>query len=187
MKNSKRIVLAVALAVLGSGAVMTASAQAAPGSAPGAHGPHHGGFDHFRRGPGGQLVGTLLRAIHQVEKNPQTTSAIKTDIASAEPTIQGYLKTARQAARSSEQGLRTQIAADVAAGNFAAAAAAEASAASARVNADGALAQQIYAALGTGTAAGQAVLTQIATDQANAAKRRAAWQANHPHHQPPVG
>ena len=184
MKNSKRVVLAVALAALGGGAVMTASAQSSgPGPGPGAHGPRHGGFGHFRGGPGGELVGTLLRAIHQVEKNPQTTPAIKSEIASAEPTIQGYLKAARQAAKGSEQTLHTTVAADVAAGNFTAAAAAQASAASARVTAEGALAQQIYGALG-GTAAAQAVLTQISTDQANAAKRRAAWQANHPHQQP---
>ena len=165
MKSTiQRVVFAVAVATLGAGALVTASAQttsSAPVTAsPGGH--HHGHFHRFGRG---RFVGSLLRATQQLNLTADQQSSIKT-----------ILKNARHGNQAGTQHPLTVM------GNpsdpgFASAVQGAASDASNRVQKESVLAGQIYGVL-TPTQQSQ-LPTVLASIQAKEQARRAAWASKH--------
>ena len=160
------VLVAVAMATLGAGAVGTACAQSAP-AAPASSGPQqfqHGG--HFRRFGGSQFVGSLLRATRQLNLLPQQQASIKAILASARPGHQ-------PAAQTQHPGL-TVLGNPGDPGYASAVQGAQSSAAN-RIQKEVALAGQIYAVLTPQQVAQlPAVLASI---QAKEQARRAAWAA----------
>jgi Spy/CpxP family protein refolding chaperone len=166
MKSSiQRVLLAVAVATLGAGAVGTACAQStssAPGTAP-PNGAHHGHFRHFG---GGQFVGSLLRATKQLNLSTQQQSDIKS-----------ILSSARHNHQPGAQHSALTVTGNPSDPGFASAVQGAAADASNRVQQDSALAGQIYAVL---TPQQQKLLPSVlASIQAQEQARRAAWAAKH--------
>jgi Spy/CpxP family protein refolding chaperone len=167
MKSTIRgVLVAVAVAVFGAGAVGSACAQSAA-AAPASSGPqqfHRGG--HFRRFGGSQFVGSLLRATRQLNLLPQQQASIKAILASARPGHQ-------PAAQTPHPGL-TVLGNPGDPGYASAVQGAQSSAAN-RIQKEVALAGQIYAVLTPQQVAQlPAVLASI---QAKEQARRAAWAA----------
>jgi Spy/CpxP family protein refolding chaperone len=166
MKSTiQRVLLAVAVATLGAGAVGTASAQAssAPSATP-PQGQHHGHFHHF----GGRFVGTLLRATKQLNLTAQQQASIKSILQSAH---QGHQPGA------AHQGPSMTVLGNPADPNFAAAVQNEQSRAQVRLQQETTLAGQIYAVLNQQQQ--QQLPAVLASMQAKADAQRAQWAAKH--------
>ncbi|HTC53149.1 MAG TPA: hypothetical protein VK700_14520 [Steroidobacteraceae bacterium] len=165
MKSTiQRVVLALAVATLGAGAVGTASAQSTS-SAPGAaapNGAHHGHFRHF--GHGGRFVGALLRATKQLNLSPEQQSTIKT-----------ILSSARHNHQPGAEHPDLTVLGNPSDPGFASAVQGAAANASNSVQKDSVLAGQIYAVLNT--AQKQQLHSVLASIQAQQQARRAAWAA----------
>lgn len=179
MKISKRVLVA-ALATLGCGAMMAVSAQTTA-SAPVPNGPHHGGPGHFRHhGPGGQYTGSLLRALHQVERqSPSTYPRAKIDAA-----VKAVFEANRPATRPAPVPAATRVANLTAVWENGASApnvSAAQTTAGTRVQRDAAIAHQVYIALAPFNGLQAAVVGQLQTDAAKADARRQQWQQRHPH------
>jgi Spy/CpxP family protein refolding chaperone len=163
MKSTiQRVLLAVAVATLGAGAVGTASAQSTSSAPQGP--PAHGPRGHFHHG-GGRFVGALLRATRQLNLSQEQQSTIKT-----------ILSNARHNHQRGEQPDLTVV------GNpsdpgFAAAVQGAAANASNSVQQDSTLAGEIYGVL-TPTQQKQ-LHAALASIQAQQQARRAAWAAKH--------
>jgi hypothetical protein len=166
MKSTiQRLLLAVAVATLGAGAVGTACAQS-PSSALGAtpwKGAHHGHFRHFG---GGEFVAALLRATKQLGLSTEEQSSIKT-----------ILSNARHDHQHGSQHPPLTVIGNPSAQGFASAVQGAAANASNRIQSDAALAGQIYAVL---TPPHQELLPSVlASIQAKQEARHAAWAAKH--------
>lgn len=178
MKISKRV-LAAALATLGCGAMMAASAQ---GTSPAAvaDGPHHGGPGFFRhQGPGGQYTASLLRALHQVERQSPATYPR----ASIDAAVKAVFEASKPATRPAPVPADTRVANLTAVwehGASAADVATEQGKASVRVQRDATLANQIYNSLNQFSGLQAAVVNQMQTDAARAQARHQQWQQQHP-------
>jgi hypothetical protein len=173
MKSTiQRVLVALAVATLGAGAVGTASAQtssSAPGTAP----PHHGHHGHFRGFGGSPFLGTLLRATKQFSGQYALTTA-----------QQSQIKTILQGARPAHQpgaqpqGLGITVIGDPHNGSYPTAIQNAITAATARINKDSALAAEIYNDVLLPAQQGQ-LETVLAAMQAKEQARRAAWAAKH--------
>jgi Spy/CpxP family protein refolding chaperone len=163
--NSKRLLLAVAVATLGAGAVVTACAQSTS-SAPvttNPNGRHHGHFRHFG---GGRFVGSLLRATKQLNLTTEQQSNIKT-----------ILSNARHGNQSGSEHPALTVLGNPSDPGFASAVQGAAANASNRVQKESALAGQIYSVLTTTQR--QQLPAVLASIQAKQDARRAAWAAKH--------
>ena len=166
MKSTiQRVLVAVAVATVGAGAVALASAQTAatpPSSAPGAR--HHHGHHHFG---GGRFVGTLLRATKQLNLTADQQSTIKS-----------LMKGAHTHQRGAQvQGVDETVAGNPSDPGFATAVQAAQTNAANRVQRESALAGQIYGVLTT--AQKNQLPTVLASLKAQDLARRAAWAAKH--------
>jgi Spy/CpxP family protein refolding chaperone len=169
--NGKRILLAVAAATLGMGAMVGANAQDTQESAPAPGAAHH--FRGHFRGPAGGSVGALLRGVRQVGKtNPQLALT-----AQQKDSIQSIMKSARSAAAPAGGQFDITVVGNPGDKDYAAAVQSEQSRAVARIQKETGIATQIYGVL---TAQQQAALPQaLATIKANMQARRAAWLQKH--------
>ncbi len=166
MKSTvQRLLLAVAVATLGTAALGTACAQtssSAPGTTP-PHGVHRGHFRHFGRG---RFVGSLLRATQQLNLTTEQQSNIKT-----------ILGNARQGQQSGSHQPALSVMGNPSDPGFASAVQGAAADASNKVQKESALAGQIYSVL---TATQQQRLPAVlASMQARQDARRAAWASKH--------
>ncbi|HEY6457601.1 MAG TPA: hypothetical protein VIY90_20170 [Steroidobacteraceae bacterium] len=160
------VLLGVAVATLGAGAVGTAHAQSVA-AAPASSAPqqsHHRG--HFRNFGGSRFLGSLLRATRQLNLTPDQQTSIKAILASA--------RHAHQPGAQPQQPAMTVL------GNpgdpgFAAAVQGAQSAAAGRIQKESALAGQIYAVLSSTQR--QQLPNVLASIQAKQQARRAAWAA----------
>jgi Spy/CpxP family protein refolding chaperone len=160
------VLVAIAVATLGAGAVGTACAQsapAAPASSAPQQTPHRG---HFHRFGGSRVLGSLLRATRQLNLTPDQQTSIK-----------GILTSARHA---HQPGAQSQQPAMTVLGNpgdpgFASAVQGAQAAAAGRIQQESALAGQIYAVLNSTQR--QQLPTVLASIQAKEQARRAAWAA----------
>jgi hypothetical protein len=160
------VLLAVAVATLGAGAVGTACAQSAPAAAASSgpqQTPHRGHFRHFG---GARFVGSLLRATRQLNLTPDQQTSIKGIMASVRP--------AHQPGAQPQQPAMTVL------GNpgdpgFASAVQGAQAAAAGRIQKESALAWQIYAVLNSTQR--QQLPTVLASIQAKEQARRATWAA----------
>lgn len=160
----QRALLAVAVATIGAGAVGTASAQTAgtPGTAP----PQHARHGHFRHFGGSRFVGSLLRATGQLGLSTTEQNNIKSILASSRPNRQPGTQL---------KGPGITVLGNPHDSNFAAAVQSAEASATARIQKESALEQQIYDAL---TPEHQAALPGVlASIQAKEEARRAAWAA----------
>jgi Spy/CpxP family protein refolding chaperone len=166
MKSTiQRVLLAVAVATLGAGAVGTACAQStssAPGAAP-TNGAHHGHFRHFG---GRRFVGSLLRATKQLNLSTQQQSDIK-----------NILSSARHTHQPGAQHPALTVMGNPSDPGFASAVQGAAAEASNQIQRESALAGEIYGVL-TPTQQKQ-LPTVLASIQAQQQARRAAWAAKH--------
>lgn len=165
MKSTiQRLLLAVAVATLGAGAVGTAFAQStssATGTAP-PHGVHRGHFRHF----GGRFVGSLLRATRQLNLTTEQQSNIKM-----------ILSNARHGQQPGSHHPALTVMGNPSDPGFASAVQGAAADASNKVQRESALAGQIYSVL---TATQQQQLPAVlASIQATQEARRAAWASKH--------
>ena len=182
MKISKRVVVAVTLAILGGGA-MVVSAQAqdqardqASQTAPhGVRGGMHGrGFVPMRGGAGGEFVSALLRAVHE---EGLTTPALALTQAQKQQ-IMTLVQTAFKANAGKPAAPDITVVGNPASSGFAGAVQARQSAASSRVLAESNLATSIYQTVLT-VQQQQALPTALQSLQTKAQQRRAAWQGRH--------
>ena len=179
MKSTiQRVLFAVAVATLGAATVGTAAAQtSAASSAPGTSLPHHGHYGHFRRFGGSSLVAPLLRATRQLGKAPGTQSlALSAD---QQTFIKGVLSSARTGHHpgTQPQGPGITVLGDPGNAGYATAVQAIATAATARIQNESALAEQIWNDLsGPQRAALPGILASI---QAQEQAHRAQWAGKH--------
>jgi Spy/CpxP family protein refolding chaperone len=157
----------VSAALAGITLVPIADAQGTSSSSSSSPPAFAGRHFHGPRGPGGMFVRTLLRATRQLNLSSEQKQEIK-----------GLISQARSQARSS-----TTTAPDITVlgnpgdPNFATAVQSMQSGASARVQQESELASSIYALLTTEQKT--QLPTVLASLKAQAAQRRAAWQARH--------
>ena len=169
--NGKRMVLAAALAAVSLGAMVGADAQSSSAPAPGAAGHHFRG--HFRGGPGGRFVGSLLRGVHALG----TTNAQLALTAQQKDTIKSILKSARPSGPPAGGQFDITVVGNPGHKDYAAAIQGAQTAAQTRLQRETSLATQIYGVL---TPQQQAALPQaLAAIQARQQARRAAWLQQH--------
>ena len=177
MKSTiQRVLLAVAVATLGAGAVGMASAQS-PSSAPGTSPPHRMHRGQFRHFGGSPFVSSLLRATRQLGKTPQTQQLALSSTQQAD--IKQILAAARPHHQPGTEPQRPGITVlgDPGSQGYAAAVQAAEAAATARIQEQTALAQQIWGVLSPGQQG--AVPAILASIQAKEQARRAQWAARH--------
>jgi Spy/CpxP family protein refolding chaperone len=153
------VLVAIAVATLGAGAVGTACAQsapAAPASSAPQQTPHRG---HFHRFGGSRVLGSLLRATRQLNLTPDQQTSIKGILTSArhahQPGAQSQQPAMTVLGNPGDPGVQT--------------------AAAGRIQQESALAGQIYAVLNSTQR--QQLPTVLASIQAKEQARRAAWAA----------
>ena len=156
--NSRYVVLAAALVGLGFGSIV--SAQNASSSSSGSH------YGHWHHARGAMFVGTLLRAARQLNLTSDQKQTIRTLVAQA-----------RSQLRSSGGAPDITVIGNPGDPNFATAVQSLQSRASTRIGEESELASNIYNVLTP--AQKQQLPTVLASIEAKAAARRAAWQAQH--------
>jgi hypothetical protein len=178
MKSTiQRMLFAVTVAALGAGAGTAGAQTNAASSAPGTSSPHHGHHGHFRRFGGSPLVSPLLRATKQLGQTPGTQglaltqgqqASIKTILTSARPHRQPG---------TGPQGPGITVLGDPGNGGYLAAVTAAEAAASARIQRQYDLAEQIWGVLNKDQR--NAIPTVLASIQAQQQARRAQWAGRH--------